>query len=45
MTFLGSVPEKFSLSALVNKLMGKTPTFVYTLEFNRTEEGVEVRAV
>jgi hypothetical protein len=40
--FLGSVPIQFSLSALVNRLLGKVETFTYELQFNRTEDLVKV---
>ena len=42
MPFLGSIPEEFSLIALLNKLMGKGLLFVYYLNFERTETGVEI---
>jgi hypothetical protein len=40
--FVGSLPIEFSLSALVNKLLGKGETFTYELVFNRTVELVAV---
>lgn len=42
MPFLGSVPEEFSLSALINKLMGRGRIFTFNLEFERTEKEVKI---
>lgn len=42
MPFIGSVPEEFSLSALVSKLTGKGLVFNYRLTFVRTESNVAV---
>lgn len=42
MPFMGAVPEKFSLSALVNNLMGRGKVFDYPLEFERRENNVFV---
>ncbi len=42
MPFMGSVPEEFSLSALLNKLMGRGRIFNYNLMFERMETKVEV---
>jgi hypothetical protein len=41
MPFIGAVPEKFSLSALVGKLTGKGKTFDYYLNFQK--DGKDVR--
>jgi hypothetical protein len=38
MPFIGSVPIKFSLSALVSKLLGKGEVFTYKLQFKRETE-------
>jgi len=43
MPFIGSVPEEFSLSALVNKLTGRGKVFDYYLEFERMKENVSVK--
>lgn len=43
MPFIGSVPEEFSLSALINKLTGRGKIFDYSLEFERKENIVEIR--
>jgi len=43
MPFIGSVPEEFSLSALVNKLTGRGKVFDYYLEFERMKDKVEVK--
>jgi hypothetical protein len=40
--FIGYVPKEFSLSALVNSLMGKGNLYVYNLILLRTSEGIEV---
>lgn len=42
MPFVGSVPEKFSLTALINKLIGIVPTFDFYLIFTRTLDNVTV---
>lgn len=42
MPFMGSVPEEYSLSALINKLTGKAKTFDYYLEFEKKGEEVFV---
>ena len=43
MPFMGAVPEEFSLSALVSKLMGRGKTFDYPLEFERTVDKVNIK--
>ena len=43
MPFVGSVPEEFSLTALVNKLTGRGKFFDYPLEFERMGDYVDVR--
>lgn len=43
MPFMGAVPEEFSLSALVNKLMGRGEIFDYPLEFERMVYKINVR--
>ena len=43
MPFLGSVPEEFSLTALVNKLTGRGKVFDYHLEFERMGDYVNVK--
>ncbi|MEM5874474.1 MAG: M28 family peptidase [Candidatus Aenigmatarchaeota archaeon] len=40
--YVGSVPEEFSLSALTNRLMGRSPVFIYDLILSKTEEEVYV---
>ena len=42
MPFLGSLPEEWSLIALLNKLMGRGLLFVYNLNFERTETEVKI---
>lgn len=42
MPFIGAVPEEFSLTALISKLMGGGKVFVYSLEFERKEDKVTV---
>ena len=42
MPFIGSVPEGFSLSALINELMGRGKVFTYNLKFERMETNVTV---
>jgi hypothetical protein len=39
--FIGSVPENSSLSALINKFMGRGRIFNYDLTFERAEKNVE----
>lgn len=40
--FIGYVPKEFSLSALVNSLMGKGSLYVYNLVLIRTSDGIDV---
>jgi cytochrome c oxidase assembly protein Cox11 len=40
--FIGYVPEKFSLTALINSLMGKEKTYTYYLVLNRNSTAVNV---
>jgi uncharacterized protein (UPF0248 family) len=40
--FLGSLPSKFSLSSLINKLMGKGEINTYSLRFEKSETIVNV---
>jgi len=40
--FIGYVPKEFSLSALVNSLMGKGSLYVYNLVLLRTSDGIDV---
>ena len=42
MPFIGSKPEEYSLIAFLSKLMGKSPVFVYDLNFERMETEVEI---
>lgn len=42
MPFMGSVPEEFSLSILINRLTGKGKISDYYLEFERMGNGVNV---
>jgi hypothetical protein len=42
MPFLGSLPEKWSLIALLNKLTGKGLLFVYNLNLERAEDKVKI---
>ncbi|MEM5832245.1 MAG: hypothetical protein QXT38_02970 [Candidatus Aenigmatarchaeota archaeon] len=43
--YVGSVPEEFSLSALTNRLMGKSHVFIYNLVLSKREEEVYVATV
>jgi hypothetical protein len=43
--FIGYVPEKFSLSALVNSLMGKGKIYTYLLTLWRVPNGIDVYLV
>jgi cytochrome c oxidase assembly protein Cox11 len=45
MPFMGSVPEEFSLSALLNKLMGRGKVYSYNIMFERKETKVEVEFI
>jgi len=45
MPFMGSVPEEFSFSALLNKLMGRGKIFIYNLKFEKIETKVEVEFI
>ncbi|MEM5811297.1 MAG: hypothetical protein QXG91_00955 [Candidatus Aenigmatarchaeota archaeon] len=42
-TFIGSKPIELSLSALINKALGRAQTFDYYLILNRSEDAVYVR--
>ena len=43
--FIGYVPEKFSLSALINSLMGKGKIYTYLITLWRTPDGIDVYLV
>jgi len=43
--FIGYVPEKFSLSALINSLMGKGKIYTYLLTLWRVPNGIDVYLV
>jgi hypothetical protein len=45
MPFIGAVPEEFSLSALVNNLVGKGKIFDYYLEFEKIGEDVNIKTL
>jgi len=42
MPFIGSVPVEFSLSALVNRIMGRGEVFTYYLHFKREQTSVVI---
>lgn len=42
MPFIGSLPEGFSLSALINRLLGRGKIFEYPLEFERMGNEVAI---
>jgi hypothetical protein len=43
MPFIGAVPEEFSLSALVNNLIGRGKIYDYNLEFEKVGEDVNIK--
>jgi hypothetical protein len=45
MPFIGAVPEEFSLSSLVNNLIGRGKIFEYYLEFEKIGQNVDIKTI